>query len=71
MSDARRPESCAGQLFISYRRDDSAGYARALNDRLTLELGGERVFIDVDDKVTEVYGPKKHGAAFATAASAA
>ncbi len=49
MSDARRPESRAGQLFISYRRDDSAGYARALNDRLTLELGGERVFIDVDD----------------------
>lgn len=36
-------------LFISYRRDDTAGYARALHDLLAREFGAERVFIDVDD----------------------
>ncbi len=36
-------------VFISYRRDDTAGYARALNDLLAREFGAERVFIDVDD----------------------
>lgn len=38
-----------GQIFISYRRDDTAGYARALNDALAQQFGAERVFIDVDD----------------------
>ncbi len=37
------------QIFISYRRDDAAGYARAINDELTRCFGAERVFIDVDD----------------------
>ena len=37
------------QIFISYRRDDSAGYARAVNDELVRCFGAERVFIDVDD----------------------
>ncbi|HEX7437752.1 MAG TPA: toll/interleukin-1 receptor domain-containing protein [Caldimonas sp.] len=37
------------QIFISYRRDDAAGYARAVNDELTRCFGAERVFIDVDD----------------------
>ncbi|MCW5611912.1 MAG: toll/interleukin-1 receptor domain-containing protein [Rubrivivax sp.] len=37
------------QVFISYRRDDSAGYARALHDALARRFGAERVFIDVDD----------------------
>ena len=37
------------QVFISYRRDDTAGYARALNDALVRQFGAERVFIDVDD----------------------
>ena len=37
------------QIFISYRRDDAAGYARAVNDELVRCFGGERVFIDVDD----------------------
>jgi len=37
------------QLFISYRRDDSAGHARALHEALAREFGHERVFIDVDD----------------------
>jgi len=37
-----------GQIFISYRRDDSAGYARALYDRLVQHFSKERVFMDVD-----------------------
>ena len=37
-----------GQIFISYRRDDAAGYARALYDRLVQHFSTERVFMDVD-----------------------
>jgi hypothetical protein len=37
------------QIFISYRRDDAAGYARAVHDELSRRFGAERVFIDVDD----------------------
>jgi hypothetical protein len=37
------------QIFLSYRRDDTAGYARALNDVLARSFGAQRVFIDVDD----------------------
>ncbi|MBS0448345.1 MAG: toll/interleukin-1 receptor domain-containing protein [Proteobacteria bacterium] len=37
------------QIFISYRREDTAGYARAVYDELTARFGSERVFIDVDD----------------------
>jgi len=37
------------QVFISYRRDDTAGYARAVYDELARHFGPERVFIDVDD----------------------
>lgn len=37
------------QIFISYRRDDSAGYARAVYDELARHFGADRVFIDVDD----------------------
>lgn len=37
------------QIFISYRRDDSAGYARALHDALARRFGAGRIFIDVDD----------------------
>lgn len=36
-------------IFISYRRDDAAGYARAVYDALALRFGAERVFMDVDD----------------------
>ena len=39
----------APQIFISYRRDDAAGYARAIGDALDRRFGPERVFIDVDD----------------------
>ena len=38
-----------GTIFISYRRDDAAGYARALGDRLAGRYGANRVFVDVDD----------------------
>ncbi len=37
------------QIFISYRRDDSAGYVRALYDRLVQHFAKERVFMDVDE----------------------
>jgi hypothetical protein len=37
-----------GQIFISYRRDDSAGYTRALYGRLVRQFSKDRVFMDVD-----------------------
>ncbi len=36
-------------IFISYRRDDAAGYARAVGDRLAHRYGADKVFVDVDD----------------------
>ena len=36
------------KVFISYRREDSAGYAGRLHDRLLQEFGDTVVFIDVD-----------------------
>jgi len=38
----------AAKVFISYRRDDSAGYAGRLMDRLDREFGRDLVFMDVD-----------------------
>ena len=35
-------------IFISYRRDDSAGFAGRLFDRLADQFGRDRVFMDVD-----------------------
>lgn len=35
-------------VLICYRRDDTAGYAGRLYDRLTRELGYDRVFMDID-----------------------
>ena len=37
------------RIILSYRRDDAAGYARALCDELTQRFGADAVFIDVDD----------------------
>jgi tetratricopeptide (TPR) repeat protein len=37
-----------GKVFISYRRDDSAGYAGRVHDRLVRELGSDLLFMDVD-----------------------
>lgn len=36
-------------IFISYRREDVAGYAGRICDRLSAQFGGEHVFIDVED----------------------
>ena len=38
----------SGQIFISYRRDDSEGYAGRLYDRLIARFGGDKVFMDID-----------------------
>ena len=38
----------AAKVFISYRRDDSAGYAGRVRDRLERELGPNLLFMDVD-----------------------
>ncbi|HEU4679086.1 MAG TPA: toll/interleukin-1 receptor domain-containing protein, partial [Terrimicrobiaceae bacterium] len=37
-----------GQIFISYRRDDSAAFAGRMYDRLESHLGPNRIFMDVD-----------------------
>src|SRR3954471_14282544 len=37
------------KIFINYRREDSAGHARALGDTLRRYFGPEAVFLDVDD----------------------
>lgn len=37
------------EIFISYRRDDSSGFAGALLRELNDEFGDERIFMDVDD----------------------
>jgi hypothetical protein len=37
-----------GHIFISYRRDDSAGYTRAMYDHLVKRFSKARVFMDVD-----------------------
>ncbi len=36
-------------IFISYRRDDSAGFAGALEREITTRLGADRVFMDIKD----------------------
>jgi TIR domain len=45
----QRGESMSnGLIFISYRREDAAGYARAIYDRVARHFSEERVFMDVD-----------------------
>lgn len=36
-------------IFVSYRRDDAAGHAGRLCDRLTARFGGDQVFRDIED----------------------
>jgi hypothetical protein len=36
------------RIFISYRRSDTAGYARAVCNKLTEQFGPDQVFMDVD-----------------------
>ena len=38
-----------GGVFISYRREDTAGFAGRIYDRLSRRLGRDNVFIDVDN----------------------
>ena len=35
-------------IFLSYRRDDSSGYAGRLFDNLAERFGRERVFMDIE-----------------------
>ena len=37
-----------GQIFISYRREDSGGYTRAIYDQLVQRFSKDRIFVDVD-----------------------
>ncbi len=37
------------RIFISYRREDSAGYAGRIYDRLVQHFGPEQIFMDVDN----------------------
>ena len=37
-----------GLIFISYRREDAAGYTRAIYDQVVQHFSKERVFMDVD-----------------------
>jgi tetratricopeptide (TPR) repeat protein len=43
------PRPTAGNIFISYRREDSAAYAGRLCDYLNRLVGPERVFMDIED----------------------
>lgn len=38
----------SGYIFVSYRRDDSAGYTRAICDKLAERFSKDRIFMDVD-----------------------
>ena len=38
----------SARIFLSYRRDDSAGYAGRVQDRLVREFGRDVLFMDVD-----------------------
>jgi TIR domain-containing protein/von Hippel-Lindau disease tumor suppressor protein len=48
MSDLKLVSEPNSRLFISYRRDDSAGHAGRLYDRLSSLLGEGRMFMDID-----------------------
>src|SRR5271166_4630830 len=38
----------SGQIFISYRREESHWSARSLNDRLSASFGPKQTFMDID-----------------------
>jgi len=42
-------DSSARSVFLSYRREDSAGHTGRLHDRFTARWGAERVFFDIDN----------------------
>jgi hypothetical protein len=39
----------SGQIFISYRRDDTSAWAGRLYDRLINRFGSNMIFMDVDN----------------------
>ncbi|HSS20152.1 MAG TPA: toll/interleukin-1 receptor domain-containing protein [Pyrinomonadaceae bacterium] len=42
------PVSPFSGIFVSYRRDDSAGHAGRLFDKLVTRFGNDRIFMDID-----------------------
>jgi hypothetical protein len=36
------------KIFISYRRDDSGGWAGRLHDRLSQQFGRDNIFVDIN-----------------------
>jgi len=36
------------KIFISYRREDTVGYAISLHDRFADRFGADQVFMDID-----------------------
>ena len=38
----------SGQIFISYRREESRWSARSLHDRLCVDFDREQIFMDLD-----------------------
>ncbi len=48
MADGAENRLRSRGVFISYRRGETSGQARALHDRLSQRFGTERVFMDVD-----------------------
>ena len=46
LRDSRRFMDDPRPIFISYRRSDAAGHARALHEYLSGRFGDERVFFD-------------------------
>jgi len=47
MAEGERQES--SRIFISYRREDSAGFVRALLGPLRQRFGSDRIFKDTDN----------------------
>jgi hypothetical protein len=41
-------EKMSGQIFISYRRDESRWSARSLYDRLAARFDRNQIFMDID-----------------------
>ena len=48
MTPAKLARDVMGGIFITYRREDSAGWAGRLHDRLSERFGRDTVFIGVD-----------------------
>ena len=48
IATARWGQGVVTRLFISYRREDSAGYAGRVYDLLEREFGSDNLVIDVD-----------------------